>query len=103
MPTYRKTPEAVSKLTPEQYRVTQIDGTERPFVNEYGDNNEPGLCVPSTRIPEECLESTDSLRPDMLLRGARKCCWQCEGGPRRRCGKRQKAALESPCSRFSRP
>jgi hypothetical protein len=23
MPTYRKNPEAVSKLTPEQYRVTQ--------------------------------------------------------------------------------
>jgi peptide-methionine (R)-S-oxide reductase len=31
MPTYRKNPEAVSKLAPEQYRVTQTDGTERPF------------------------------------------------------------------------
>ena len=29
MRTYRKTLEAVSKLTPEQYRVTQTDGTER--------------------------------------------------------------------------
>ena len=28
MPTYRKTPEAVSKLTPDQYRVTQTDGTD---------------------------------------------------------------------------
>ena len=45
MPTYRKSPEAVSKLTPEQYRVTQTDGTERPFANEFWDNKEPGLYV----------------------------------------------------------
>ena len=45
MPTYRKTPEALSKLTPEQYRVTQTDGTERPFANEYWDSKEPGLYV----------------------------------------------------------
>ena len=45
MPTYRKNPEAVSKLTPEQYRVTQAVGTERPYANEYWDNKEPGLYV----------------------------------------------------------
>ena len=35
----------VSKLTPEQYRVTQTGGTERPYANEYWDNKEPGLYV----------------------------------------------------------
>lgn len=45
MKTYNKNPEAASLLTPEQYRVTQQDGTERPFQNEYWDNKEPGLYV----------------------------------------------------------
>ena len=43
MKTYNKNPEAVSLLTPVQYRVTQQDGTERPFQNEYWDNKEPRL------------------------------------------------------------
>ena len=30
MPTYSKTPDALSKLTPEQYRVTQQSDTEMP-------------------------------------------------------------------------
>jgi peptide-methionine (R)-S-oxide reductase len=32
-------------LTPEQYRVTQHEGTEAPFTNDYNDNREPGIYV----------------------------------------------------------
>jgi peptide-methionine (R)-S-oxide reductase len=42
---YAKTDEAVRKLTPEQYRVTQESGTERPFTGEYHGNKEPGIYV----------------------------------------------------------
>jgi len=45
MANYRKTPEAVSGLSPEQYRVTQQSGTERPGTGEYLDNKEPGIYV----------------------------------------------------------
>ncbi len=46
MPTpYRKTPEAVARLTKEQYRVTQESATERAGTGEYLDNHEPGIYV----------------------------------------------------------
>jgi len=42
---YRKDPQVIAKLTPEQYRVTQQSGTERPGTGEYLDNKEPGIYV----------------------------------------------------------
>ena len=42
---YHKDPDAVSRLTAEQYRVTQEDATEPAFRNEYWDNKEPGIYV----------------------------------------------------------
>jgi peptide-methionine (R)-S-oxide reductase len=45
MTDYRKTQEAVARLTPEQYRVTQQSGTERPGTGEYLDNKQPGIYV----------------------------------------------------------
>ena len=45
MPKYRKTEEALRKLTSEQYRVTQQNGTEYPGSGEYLHNHEPGIYV----------------------------------------------------------
>ena len=42
---YRATADALSRLTPAQHRVTQDDGTEPPFRNEYWDHHEAGIYV----------------------------------------------------------
>jgi peptide-methionine (R)-S-oxide reductase len=45
MSQYHKNPEDISRLSPEQYQVTQCGGTEPPFDNAYWDNKEPGIYV----------------------------------------------------------
>lgn len=45
MSLYSKSPEAISALTKEQYRVTQQNGTERPGTGELLNNIEPGIYV----------------------------------------------------------
>jgi peptide-methionine (R)-S-oxide reductase len=45
MTEYEKTEEAIAGLSPEQFRVTQRNGTERPGTGEYLDNKEPGIYV----------------------------------------------------------
>lgn len=42
---YEKSAEVIARLTPEQYRVTQENGTEYPGTGEYLHNREPGLYV----------------------------------------------------------
>ena len=42
---YSKTPEAVERLNRQQYRVTQKNGTEPAFANEFWHNEQPGLYV----------------------------------------------------------
>jgi len=45
MQTYKKTPEAVAKLSPDQFYVTQESGTERPGTGALLHNKEPGVYV----------------------------------------------------------
>ena len=45
MANYHKNPEAIAKLSPEQFRVTQQSATERPGTGAYLHNKEPGIYV----------------------------------------------------------
>jgi len=45
MRTYKKDAAAIAKLTPEQYRVTQESGTERPGTGAYLENKKAGIYV----------------------------------------------------------
>ena len=45
MPTYEKSTDAIAALSPEEYRVTQQSGTERPGTGKLLGNKEPGIYV----------------------------------------------------------
>lgn len=45
MKPYAKTPEALARLSPEEFRVTQESGTERPGTGAYLHNKAPGIYV----------------------------------------------------------
>jgi peptide-methionine (R)-S-oxide reductase len=45
MANYTKNADALSRLSREQFRVTQQSDTERPFENAYWDHDAPGLYV----------------------------------------------------------
>ena len=45
MANYTRDADAISRLSREQFRVTQQGATERPFENAYWDHDAPGLYV----------------------------------------------------------
>lgn len=55
---YEKTQAAIDALTDEQKYVTQHEGTERPFHNEYWDNHDEGIYV-DVVSGEPLFSSTD--------------------------------------------
>ena len=62
MTDYRKTDEAVAALSPEQYRVTQENGTERPGTGALLHNKAPGIYVDIVS-GEPLFASTDKYEP----------------------------------------
>ena len=63
---YAKTQAALSKLTPEQFRVTQQNGTERPFSGALNDNKAPGIYVDIVS-GEPLFASTDKFESGLWL------------------------------------
>ncbi len=55
---YKKTDEAIKKLDPMEYKVTQEAATERPFQNKYNDFWEEGIYV-DVVTGEPLFSSTD--------------------------------------------
>ncbi|MDM4763689.1 peptide-methionine (R)-S-oxide reductase MsrB [Galbitalea sp. SE-J8] len=55
---YRKDPDAIAKLTPAQFSVTQEDATEPAFRNRYWDNHDDGIYV-DVVSGEPLFSSTD--------------------------------------------
>jgi len=53
--------ELLTKLTPQQFTVTQENGTERPFANEYWDNKQEGIYV-DVVSGEPLFSSTDKFK-----------------------------------------
>ena len=45
MSRYDRRPEVIAALTPEQYHITQENGTERPGTGVYNDNKRAGIYV----------------------------------------------------------
>jgi len=62
MQKYRKDLDAISRLSPEQYRVTQQGATEYPGSGEYLYNNEPGIYV-DVVSGEPLFASSDKFDP----------------------------------------
>jgi peptide-methionine (R)-S-oxide reductase len=58
MKDYRKTRDAITKLSAEQFRITQQNGTERPGTGQYLDYREPGIYV-DVVTGEPLFASTD--------------------------------------------
>ena len=70
MTRYHKNPEAIAKLTPEQYRVTQQSGTERPAAGAYLHNKAPGIYVDIVS-GEPLFASSDNSNPAAVGRVSR--------------------------------